>query len=66
MPVAGRWEEVLNGDAPAYGGSGIGNLGGVESAPVPSHGHMQSLNLTLPPLAALFLRAPRQGREPSQ
>jgi 1,4-alpha-glucan branching enzyme len=52
---AGVWHELLNTDAPAFGGSGQGNLGGVEAAPVPSHGRPFSLNLTLPPLSAIFL-----------
>ena len=42
-----------------YGGSGMGNYGGVEAAPVPMHGRMHSLNLTLPPLAASCSRARR-------
>jgi 1,4-alpha-glucan branching enzyme len=52
----GRWEEVLNTDAQVFGGSGQGNLGWVETTPVPSHGKRYSLNLTLPPLGALYLR----------
>jgi 1,4-alpha-glucan branching enzyme len=63
VPAAGRWEEILNTDARHYGGSGQGNLGGVDSAPVPFHGCRYSLNLTLPPLAVLILRAP--GRRPA-
>jgi 1,4-alpha-glucan branching enzyme len=55
VPRAGLWQEVLNSDAETYGGSGIGNLGQVEAAPVPAHGHFESIVLTLPPLAALFL-----------
>ena len=51
VPTAGRWEERLNSDAPLYGGSGQGNLGGVVAAPVPQHGRDQSINVTLPPLA---------------
>ncbi len=58
VPVAGRWEEVLNGDAPLYGGTGIGNLGAVATASVPSHGHAQSLSVTLPPLSLVVFRAP--------
>jgi 1,4-alpha-glucan branching enzyme len=58
VPLPGRWEEALNSDARLYGGSGWGNLGGVEAAPVGSHGHPYSLMLTLPPLGAVFLRAP--------
>jgi len=55
VPEGGYWRELLNSDAPIYGGSGIGNLGGVDAAPVSAHGRFQSLVLTLPPLAAIFL-----------
>ncbi len=55
VPRTGRWVEALNSDARAFGGSGQGNLGGVEAAPVPSHGRPFSVMLTLPPLGALFL-----------
>jgi 1,4-alpha-glucan branching enzyme len=55
-PLPGRWLELLNSDAPIYGGSGQGNLGGVDAAPVGRHGHLHSLTLTLPPLGALFLK----------
>jgi len=56
IPDGGRWLELLNSDAPLYGGSGQGNLGGVEAAPISMHGHRHSLMLTLPPLGALFLK----------
>ena len=58
VPHAGEWTEVLNTDAPAYGGSGQGNLGGVATSAIPAHGHPQSLLLTLPPLAVVAFRAP--------
>ncbi len=58
-PTADFWDEVLNSDAVHYGGSGWGNLGGVEPSPLPSHGQPASLNLTLPPLAAVFFKARR-------
>jgi 1,4-alpha-glucan branching enzyme len=54
----GYWRELLNTDAEAFGGAGHGNSGGVEAVPVPKHGRRFSLSLTLPPLAALFLKAP--------
>jgi 1,4-alpha-glucan branching enzyme len=57
VPWGGFWKEVLNSDAEAYGGSGIGNAGGVEAAHDESHGRPYSLKLTLPPLAAVFLRS---------
>jgi 1,4-alpha-glucan branching enzyme len=56
VPSPGRWQELLNSDAPLYGGSGQGNLGGVDAVPVSMHGHLHSVMLTLPPLGALFLK----------
>ena len=56
VPAPGHWREMLNSDAPMYGGSGMGNLGGVDAVPVAMHGHGHSVTLTLPPLAALFLK----------
>jgi 1,4-alpha-glucan branching enzyme len=55
VPRGGHWKEILNSDAPLYGGSGQGNLGGVDAAPIPLHGRKWSVNLTLPPLGAVFL-----------
>jgi 1,4-alpha-glucan branching enzyme len=57
VPRGGRWEEALNSDAADYGGSGVGNMGGVEAEAVEQHGRPWSLRLTLPPLAALLLRS---------
>jgi 1,4-alpha-glucan branching enzyme len=51
----GFWREVVNTDAAEFGGAGWGNLGGVEAAPVRSHGRMHSVSLTLPPLSTLIL-----------
>jgi 1,4-alpha-glucan branching enzyme len=54
VPRAGWWREAINTDAAQFGGSGMGNLGGMEATPVAAHGRGFSLNVTLPPLAALF------------
>jgi 1,4-alpha-glucan branching enzyme len=54
VPQGGFWREALNSDATLYGGSGVGNFGGVESAPVPAHGRYHSVTVSLPPLATLF------------
>jgi 1,4-alpha-glucan branching enzyme len=54
----GMWNELLNTDAIALGGSGQGNLGGVEAAPVRSHGREHSLSITVPPLGAVWLKRP--------
>ena len=56
VPRGGRWSEVLNGDAPVYGGSGQGNYGEVEAEDFAWHGQPCSLSVTLPPLAAVFFR----------
>jgi 1,4-alpha-glucan branching enzyme len=56
VPQSGNWKEVLNSDAEVYGGSGLGNWGGVESMPIPYHGRYDSILLTLPPLGILFLK----------
>jgi 1,4-alpha-glucan branching enzyme len=55
LPLTGAWLERLNSDAELYGGSGQGNLGRVETVPLPSHGFYHSATLTLPPLAVLYL-----------
>jgi 1,4-alpha-glucan branching enzyme len=54
VPRQGFWKELLNSDAPLYGGSGQGNFGGCGAVPLPIHGHPFSLNMTLPPLGVLI------------
>ena len=56
VPEAGFYEELLNSDGEIYGGSNAGNEGGRHTEDVPSHGHQQSLSLTLPPLAGMIFR----------
>jgi 1,4-alpha-glucan branching enzyme len=56
VPRGGYWRELLNSDAAEYGGSGMGNLGGVEATPMPYEEYSHSLTLTLPPLAALVFK----------
>jgi 1,4-alpha-glucan branching enzyme len=57
VPGPGFWRELLNSDAKEYAGSGMGNFGGVLAEKQEVHGRPYSLNLTLPPLAAVFLKA---------
>ncbi len=52
----GFYRELLNSDAGIYGGSGMGNLGGVRAEAVPSHGRPHSIELTLPPLSVMVLK----------
>ena len=55
LPRSGRWREALNTDSSYYGGSDVGNLGGVQPEPIPWHDQPFSAEVTLPPLAALWL-----------
>jgi 1,4-alpha-glucan branching enzyme len=55
VPRAGHWDEVLNSDSEHYGGSNLGNLGGLQAEQQPWHGQPASVELTLPPLATLVL-----------
>ncbi len=59
-PEGGFWAEVLNGDALLYGGSGQGNMGGVEASPLPVHGRSWSLSITVPPLATVVFKRARR------
>jgi 1,4-alpha-glucan branching enzyme len=59
VPRHGYWREVLNSDAPYYGGSGMGNEGGVQSSPVAAHGRYHAIRITLPPLATVYFRHER-------
>jgi 1,4-alpha-glucan branching enzyme len=56
VPQAGFYQEALNTDSAIYGGSNIGNMGGIQAHPAPHMGRTHSLTMTLPPLAATFLK----------
>jgi 1,4-alpha-glucan branching enzyme len=56
VPSRGFWHEVLNSDTELYGGSGVGNFGGVEAGPVSAGEMYHSLMLRLPPLGVLFFK----------
>jgi 1,4-alpha-glucan branching enzyme len=59
VPRAGRWDEVLNSDAPLYGGSGQGNLGSATATPPACHGREYTLPITLPPLGVVVFKPGR-------
>jgi 1,4-alpha-glucan branching enzyme len=59
VPYPGYYRERINTDAGNYGGSGVGNAGGIEAEPYPMHGHAHSLSLNLPPLAVLIFTIER-------
>ncbi|MGH9643588.1 MAG: 1,4-alpha-glucan branching protein GlgB [Terriglobales bacterium] len=56
VPFAGYWRELLNSDGDIYGGSGVGNGGGVNTGDAGCHGFPYCVELKLPPLGALFLK----------
>jgi 1,4-alpha-glucan branching enzyme len=56
VPAAGWYREILNSDAALYGGSNMGNSGGVQSDPIADHGYQQSISLTVPPLGFVLLK----------
>jgi len=53
VPLEGSWKEILNSDAPLYGGSGQGNFGSLSTIPLPIHGRPFTLNMRLPPLGVV-------------
>src|SRR5437763_5506773 len=55
LPHGGRWREAINTDSELYGGSNVGNLGGVEAESCPWQGQPYSAELTLPPLGVVWL-----------
>jgi 1,4-alpha-glucan branching enzyme len=56
LPADGHWDEIMNTDAAIYGGGNRGNLGGVTAQSMAHHGREQSALVTLPPLAAVWLK----------
>ncbi len=60
VPQPGFYQEILNSDADIYGGSNVGNLGGVQTEAFPWHVHPYSITLTLPPLAVVVLKPERE------
>jgi 1,4-alpha-glucan branching enzyme len=57
LPLPGKWREVLNSDAKAYGGGNVGNLGGVVAHEQKAHNQRYSAEMTLPPLSIIAFKA---------
>ena len=55
LPRSGRWIEALNTDSAHYGGSNVANPNGIEAEPISWHGQDTSAEVTLPPLAVIWL-----------
>ncbi len=66
VPKAGFYNEIINSDARIYGGSNIGNAGGVYSEKVESHGLEHSLTLNLPPLGLLIMKPVSANQQSAQ
>jgi 1,4-alpha-glucan branching enzyme len=64
LPRPGKWLEVLNSDAATYGGSNVGNMGGVMSEDLDCHNQSYSAEFTLPPMSILVFK-PEQAEPPS-
>ena len=56
LPKPGHWTEILNTDAEIYGGSGVGNFGGVATQEHQSHGRPYSAEINVPPLGSVWLK----------
>ena len=56
VPKPGYYEEILNSDASEFGGSNIGNLGGIQSEKVLSHGREHSISMSIPPLSGVYFK----------
>ncbi|GAB2449969.1 1,4-alpha-glucan branching enzyme [Conyzicola lurida] len=56
LPFVGTWDELINTDATEFGGSGVGNFGAVVATDTPWAGRPASAEMTIPPLAGLWLK----------
>ncbi len=56
VPEPGFYAELLNSDSAIFGGSNLGNAGGVATESIAAHGFDQSLRLIIPPLGCLLLK----------
>jgi 1,4-alpha-glucan branching enzyme len=62
VPEAGYYEEILNTDSELFGGSNVGNGGGVMAKPTPKGDRKYTIAITLPPLAVMVFRWTPSGR----
>jgi 1,4-alpha-glucan branching enzyme len=58
VPGPGFYREILNTDSAAYGGSNVGNMGGVQAAAIPWRGFSHSIAIEMPPLAVIWFSVP--------
>ena len=60
VPVAGKYQAILNSDAVEFGGSGLGNKELIDSEDIPCHGQEQSIAIDLPPMSGMIFRCARK------
>lgn len=63
IPFSGYYRETFNSDAARYGGSNLGNAGGINAEPIPWQGQPYSIRLTVPPLSTLILKPTGKKQE---
>jgi 1,4-alpha-glucan branching enzyme len=56
VPESGFYREFINTDAETYGGSNVGNFGGIQTQDIPWMGREHSILIHLPPLATLAFK----------
>ncbi|WP_417383666.1 1,4-alpha-glucan branching protein GlgB [Gimesia sp.] len=66
VPKPGFYHEIINSDAKIYGGSNMGNAGGVYSEKISSHGMNHSITLNLPPLGLLIMKPVSTAQKPAK
>jgi 1,4-alpha-glucan branching enzyme len=59
VPEHCYYSEIMNSDSRDYGGSNLGNEGGVQAQAIPWHGQPCSMSVMLPPLAAVYFKPSR-------
>ena len=64
VPAPGFYKEILNSDSDVYGGSNLGNAGGLPAEETPWQGQPYSVLLTIPPLGVVYLKAEAAGNRP--
>jgi 1,4-alpha-glucan branching enzyme len=63
VPEAGTWQEIFNSDAEGFWGSGIANPSPIKSEVVNWHGRQNSINITVPPLAASIFKKVKENKD---
>jgi len=56
VPFSAFYKEIFNSDSEIYGGSNMGNLGGVKADEIVFHNKPYSISLQIPPLSMLVLK----------